>query len=173
MRKLRCPQRGLSWLHPSQGQSALRAQSVGQAQSPGVMGGGRGQQSPSASSRDFHSAAPGPGRGRAPCCGHTSPPNRCPQTSSQVPSQAATEAETRRPHLRPSLLLSLHIHSLCFSGEAAERRLRNGSPAQPMARCHRLMQTSQSCLRELTGPAWCGAGRASPAPSEWGSEQTD
>lgn len=91
-------------------------------------GGQRPGRATSASSRGFHGAAPGLGRGPAPCSGHTLPPPNVPHTSCQVPSQATTEAKTRLPTRVHQPLSSLHIHLLCFAGDAAEMRQRMGAP---------------------------------------------
>lgn len=120
---------GMSWLHPGQEQSALRAESMGQAQSPRVMVVGRGWTdlpllAPEASmplllTRERESSLLWP-----LFASH----QMCPQTSSQVPSQATAEAEVR---LSPpeSIRRCCLYTSICSALlDAAERRPRSRSP---------------------------------------------
>lgn len=106
MRKPGCPLWGLSGPHPGQEDSALRAESVGQAQSPGWWVGQRPDSATSASSRGVHGDAPGLGRGCAPYSGHTLPSPR------SVPPRLPPRFLLRLPQ-RPRLVFPPESISCC------------------------------------------------------------
>lgn len=114
------PTWALSWLHPDQKVSALRAESVGPAQCPRVMGGGSGQTglplpAPEAATARLLDLGEGKSPALATLC---PPPHTYPECAPRPPSRfllRLPQRPTRLPHLSPSAaVVFTHPFALLF-----------------------------------------------------------
>ena len=112
------PTVGTELLRPGLEDSALRAESRGQAQSPGVMGGSRGQTGLPVPAPEASTALPlDLGEGALLALARPCPP---PRVSSDLPPGSFSGCHRGQDSSFPARvhppLLSLHVHLLCFAG---------------------------------------------------------
>ena len=173
MKSLRKPTVGTDLPYPGLEDSALRSESKGQAQSPRVMGGTRGQTSYLCQLQRLPRLCFWTWERESSCSGRALPPECFLKPLPRFLLRLSQRPRLPFTHPSPSAAVVFTRPFALLCRDAAVRRQRNGNPSQIMARCHCLMHTSLLCLCKLTRPAGGGTGWWIPAWSVWSSEQTE
>lgn len=113
------------------------------------------------------------GEGELPALATLHPHQMCPKLPPRFLLRLLQRPRLVFPTRVHQPLLSLHIHLLCFAGDAAREETEEWEPLPNPGRCHCLMPTFLLRLCKLTRIAWGRAGWKTLAWSVWRSEWTE